>query len=164
MRILVAHATPPTLSDLEGGGGGDKDADGVSVVSGHSDRSKTTSQLEAAAKLPWYRNITCKDLRDIMPTFLILVGGLLVMIFVIPYAFSSVIQQLENAARMDRIQDLKKERAKNATAEAARNATLEAELSGASESTPEDSNSIPEKSRLLSSDSLTSYFSEWLNT
>jgi hypothetical protein len=30
-----------------------------------------------------------------MPTVLILLGGLLIMIFVIPYAFSSVIKQLE---------------------------------------------------------------------
>jgi hypothetical protein len=60
-----------------------------------SGRSKTTSQLEAIAKLPWYRGVTCKDVRDIMPTVLILLGGLLIMIFVIPYAFSSVIKQLE---------------------------------------------------------------------
>ncbi len=39
--------------------------------------------------------MTCKDVRDIMPTVLILLGGLLIMIFVIPYAFSSVIKQLE---------------------------------------------------------------------
>ncbi len=58
-------------------------------------RSKTTSQLEAIAKLPWYRGVTCKDVRDILPTVLILLGGLLIMIFVIPYAFSSVIKQLE---------------------------------------------------------------------
>ncbi len=44
---------------------------------------------------PRYRGVTCKDVRDIMPTVLILLGGLLIMIFVIPYAFSSVIKQLE---------------------------------------------------------------------
>ena len=70
-------------------------ADRVSIVSGASGRSKTTSQLEAISKLPWYRGVTCKDVRDIMPTVLILLGGLLIMIFVIPYAFSSVIKQLE---------------------------------------------------------------------
>ncbi|TRY71182.1 hypothetical protein TCAL_17321 [Tigriopus californicus] len=77
-------------------------ADRVSVFSGASGRSKTTSQLEAAAKLPWYRGVTCKDIRDIMPTLLILLGGLLIMIFVIPYAFSSVIKQLEAEQIMEK--------------------------------------------------------------
>ena len=80
-------------SDLEDGKA--PGADRVSIVSGASGRSKTTSQLEAISKLPWYRGVTCKDVRDIMPTVLILLGGLLIMIFVIPYAFSSVIKQLE---------------------------------------------------------------------
>lgn len=77
-----------------------EDNDGrLSALSNGSGKSKTTSQLEAAAKLPWYRGVTCKDIRDITPTLLILLGGLLIMIFVIPYAFSSVIAQLkaENA-------------------------------------------------------------------
>merc|ERR1711874_15958 len=67
--------------------------DRVSVVSGASGKSKTISQLEV--KLPWYKDITCKDIRDIMPTLLILFGGLLIMVLVIPYAFASVIRQLE---------------------------------------------------------------------
>ena len=48
--------------------------DRVSVLSGASGRSKTTSQLEAASKLPWYRGVTCKDIKDITPTVLILLG------------------------------------------------------------------------------------------
>ena len=146
-EILVAHATPPTIPDLEDGGV-DK-ADGVSVLSGHSDRSKTTSQLEADAKLPWYRGLTCKDLKDIMPTFLILLGGILIMIFVIPYAFSSVIKQLNVVGEMDRIMEEKAERQANATAAAA---AARAAAANASESTPDDSISEPESSRLLSSE------------
>jgi hypothetical protein len=146
-------------------GGTDKEADGLSVLSGHSDRSKTTSPLEAEAKLPWFRNVTCKDLKDITPTLLILLGGVLIMIFVIPYAFQSVIVQLKNVAELDAIQERNKQRQINATlerqAEIERNKTLEAEM--ASGSTPDDSDSIPEPSRLLSSESLTS-FSEGSNT
>ena len=89
-------------SDVEdGGGGGGATADRVSVLSGASGRSKTTSQLEAAKNLPWYRGVTCKDIKDITPTVLILIGGLLIMIFVIPYAFSSVIKQLEAEAALN---------------------------------------------------------------
>ena len=87
-------------SDVEDGGGG-ATADRVSVLSGASGRSKTTSQLEAAKNLPWYRGVTCKDIKDITPTVLILIGGLLIMIFVIPYAFSSVIKQLEAEAALN---------------------------------------------------------------
>lgn len=86
-------------SDVEEGAG--PHADRVSVLSGASGRSKTTSQLEAAAKLPWYRGVTCKDIKDITPTVVILIGGLLIMIFVIPYAFSSVIKQLEAEALIE---------------------------------------------------------------
>ena len=79
------------------------------MLSGGSERSKTTSQLEAAAKLPWYRGVTCKDLKAITPTVLILIAGLLIMIFIIPYAFSSVLSQLEQVAEMERLEALKKE-------------------------------------------------------
>ena len=64
---------------------------------------------EAAKNLPWYRGVTCKDLKDIMPTFLILVGGILILIFVIPYAFTSVLDQLHKVGEMERIQELNKE-------------------------------------------------------
>ena len=99
-------------SDVEDGGGG-QTADRVSVLSGASGRSKTTSQLEAASKLPWYRGVTCKDIKDITPTVLILIGGLLIMIFVIPYAFSSVIKQLEAESLLNEA----KEKAKKALIE-----------------------------------------------
>ena len=51
--------------------------------------------------MPWYRGVTCKDIKDITPTVVILIGGLLIMIFVIPYAFSSVIKQLEAEALIE---------------------------------------------------------------
>ena len=120
-------------SDVEDGGGGTT-ADRVSVLSGASGRSKTTSQLEAASKLPWYRGVTCKDIKDITPTVLILIGGLLIMIFVIPYAFSSVIKQLESEcllneakekAKMDlMVQRLQEANAAAAAEAAANNSTL----------------------------------------
>ena len=147
------------MPDLEDGDT-DKKADGLSVLSGQSDRSRTTSQLEAAAKLPWYRNVTCKDLKDITPTLLILLGGVLIMIFVIPYAFSSVIQQLKNVSKMESIQEMKKELARNATLEAIEREKAAANVSN---STPEDSESIPDPSRLISSEN-SSPFSEDLNT
>lgn len=151
-HILVAHAAPPTLSDVEDGDI-DKKADGISVLSHQSNDSRTTSQLEAASKLPWYRNVTCKDLKDITPTILILLGGILVMIFVIPYAFSSVIKQLNIVSEMDRIHAHKKEMARNASIEAANRTAEEALL----KLTQDDS--IPEPSRLVSSEN-SSQFSE----
>ena len=158
--VSVAHAAPPTLSDLEDGDI-DKKADGLSVISGHSDHSRTTSQLEEATKLPWYRSVTCKDLKDIMPTVLILVGGILICVLVIPYAFSSVLKQLDVVGEMDRIAEYKKELARNATIEAA---LRKAELENA-ESTPgSDSLSIPEPSRLISSDPSLPFSEELENT
>ena len=132
------------------------------MISGHSDHSRTTSQLEEATKLPWYRSVTCKDLKDIMPTVLILVGGILICVLVIPYAFSSVLKQLDVVGEMDRIAEYKKELARNATIEAA---LRKAELDNANaESTPgSDSLSIPEPSRLISSDPSLP-FSEELDT
>ena len=76
--------------------------DQISVLSGMSGRSKmgtAASQLDLQKseleKLPWYKGITCKDVRDIAPTLLILIGGLSLMIYVIPMAFGSVIRQLK---------------------------------------------------------------------
>lgn len=123
------------------------------MISGHSDHSRTTSQLEEATKLPWYRSVTCKDLKDIMPTVLILVGGILICVLVIPYAFSSVLKQLDVVGEMDRIAEWKKELARNATLEALKNADAEP--------TPEAS--ISETSRLISSDPSLP-FSEELDT
>jgi hypothetical protein len=96
-----------------------------------------------------------------MPTVLILLGGILIMIFVIPYAFSSVIQQLKNVSELDRIQEMKREAARNASLQAA----LEAEIkANASASTPKDLESIPEPSRLFSNSETSPPFSEGLNT
>ena len=95
-----------------------------------------------------------------MPTVLILVGGILICVLVIPYAFSSVLKQLDVVGEMDRIAEYKKELARNATIEAA---LRKAELENA-ESTPgSDSLSIPEPSRLISSDPSLP-FSEELDT
>jgi len=152
-QTQVAHAAPGTLPDLEDGDL-DKKADGLSVLSGKSDGSKTTSQLEAAKNLPWYRGVTCKDLKDITPTLLILLGGILIMIFVIPYAFTSVIKQLNNVLEMERIQELNKEIARNATL-AKEKARIEAERIAAEKafgSTPDDSETIPDPSQLLGSE------------
>lgn len=95
------------------------DSDTESVVSA---RSKTTSQLEEEAKMPWYRGVTCKDIRAITPTLLILLGGLLIMIFVIPYAFSSVIKQL----KAEQLMEEAKQRELEARLAARLNQTLEA--------------------------------------
>ena len=93
-----------------------------------------------------------------MPTVLILVGGILICVLVIPYAFSSVLKQLDVVGEMDRIAEYKKELARNATIEAALRKAENAE------STPgSDSLSIPEPSRLISSDPSLP-FSEELDT
>merc|ERR550517_2361554 len=65
--------------------------------------SKAAIQLEV--KLPWYKGITLKDIRDILPTLLILVIGLVIMILVIPYAFSSVFKQLAQEREMNRVRE-----------------------------------------------------------
>ena len=41
------------------------------------------------------RGVTCTDIKLIMPTVLILLFTLFIMVTVIPYAFSSVIKQLQ---------------------------------------------------------------------
>ena len=41
------------------------------------------------------RSVTCTDIKLIMPTVLILLFTLFIMVTVIPYAFSSVIKQLQ---------------------------------------------------------------------
>ena len=47
------------------------------------------------------RNITWKDMRLILPTLLILLFTVLVMVTVIPYAFSSVFRQMEAVRAME---------------------------------------------------------------
>ena len=90
-----------------------------------------------------------------MPTVLILVGGILICVLVIPYAFSSVLKQLDVVGEMDRISEYKKELARNATIEAA----LKKAENANAEPTPEG----PESSRLISSDPSLP-FSEELDT
>merc|ERR1739844_392581 len=71
---------------LEGGKPSDLEAqeDAGSVLSGIS---KDTFEEE--------RGVTCTDIKLIMPTVLILLFTLFIMVTVIPYAFSSVIKQLQ---------------------------------------------------------------------
>ena len=61
--------------------------DHQSVVSASSVPSKVCVKQD--------RSITCKDIKLIMPTLLILLFTIFVMVTVIPYAFSSVIKQLK---------------------------------------------------------------------
>jgi len=74
------------LSLTEGGKPSDLEAqvDAGSVLSGIS---KDTFEEE--------RGVTCTDIKLIMPTVLILLFTLFIMVTVIPYAFSSVIKQLQ---------------------------------------------------------------------
>eukprot|EP00090_Calanus_glacialis_P010462 TRINITY_DN18849_c0_g1_i1.p1 TRINITY_DN18849_c0_g1~~TRINITY_DN18849_c0_g1_i1.p1 ORF type:complete len:110 (-),score=40.14 TRINITY_DN18849_c0_g1_i1:83-412(-) len=58
-----------------------------SILSGGSVRSRLTGKEE--------RPVTCQDIRLIMPTVCILLFTILIMVTVIPYAFSSVIKQLQ---------------------------------------------------------------------
>jgi len=44
--------------------------------------------------------VTFKDIKQIMPTCLILIVTVIIMVTVIPYAFSSVIQQMQAADQM----------------------------------------------------------------
>ena len=46
------------------------------------------------------RSVTCMDIKLIMPTVLILIFTLFVMVTVIPYAFSNVINQLQAVRRL----------------------------------------------------------------
>jgi len=54
-------------------------------------QSHTGSDLSLQEK----KSITCRDIKLIMPTVLILVFTIFIMATVIPYAFSSVIKQLK---------------------------------------------------------------------
>ena len=73
-------------SKTEGGKPSDLEAqqDAGSVLSGIS---KDTFEED--------RGVTCTDIKLIMPTVLILLFTLFIMVTVIPYAFSSVIKQLQ---------------------------------------------------------------------
>ena len=47
------------------------------------------------------RSVTCRDIKLIMPTVIILIFTLFVMVTVIPYAFSSVIKQIQGVWAME---------------------------------------------------------------
>ena len=47
------------------------------------------------------RSVTCRDIKLIMPTVFILLIALFVMVTVIPYAFSSVIKQIQGVWAME---------------------------------------------------------------
>jgi hypothetical protein len=61
--------------------------------------------MSAQSKMPLKedldRNITWKDVQLILPTVLILLFTILVMVTVIPYAFSSVFRQMEAVRAME---------------------------------------------------------------
>ena len=65
----------------------------------------TYSAMSAQSKVPLKedldRNITWKDVQLILPTVLILLFTILVMVTVIPYAFSSVFRQMEAVRAME---------------------------------------------------------------
>jgi len=62
------------------------------------------------------RSVTCQDVKHIMPTVLILLFTLFVMVTVIPYAFSSVIKQLQGVWALE--EQLEADAALKAAAEA----------------------------------------------
>ena len=47
------------------------------------------------------RSVTCRDIKLIMPTVIILIFTLFVIVTVIPYAFSAVIKQLQGVWAME---------------------------------------------------------------
>jgi len=71
-----------------------------SVLSGGSKTSKffTKEQIE--------RKITLRDVQLIMPTVIILLFTIVIMITVIPYAFSSVLKQMEAVRALEAAADL----------------------------------------------------------
>jgi len=80
-RKTTMPSAPPRTSIQEG------HLDLNSVLSAGSGRSKVTVKED--------RGITLTDVKLIMPTVLILLFTLFIMVTVIPYAFSSVIKQLQ---------------------------------------------------------------------
>ena len=60
-----------------------------------------SAQSKAPLKEDLDRNITWKDVQLILPTVLILLFTILVMVTVIPYAFSSVFRQMEAVRAME---------------------------------------------------------------
>merc|ERR1719397_834693 len=67
------------------------DEEGQSIFSGHSGPFSARSRGTILED----RGISFQDIKSIMPTVLILIFTLLIMVTVIPYAFSNVIKQLQ---------------------------------------------------------------------
>ena len=72
-----------------------------SLNSMDSSYSVTSARSKAPLKEDMDRNITWKDVQLILPTVLILLFTVLVMVTVIPYAFSSVFRQMEAVNAME---------------------------------------------------------------
>ena len=66
-----------------------------------SSYSVTSARSKAPLKEDMDRNITWKDVQLILPTVLILLFTVLVMVTVIPYAFSTVFRQMEAVRAME---------------------------------------------------------------
>jgi len=92
---------PLSLDGLKVSAAGERGGDGSKSMSSRS--SKGSVQVEV--KLPWYMGITFKDVKAILPTLIILLVGLIIMICVIPYAFSSVFKQLEMEKKINRMRE-----------------------------------------------------------
>merc|ERR1711915_418238 len=82
---------------------------------GHESAGDTTSVLSGASghsKIPVKedpnRKITLRDIKLIMPTALILIFTVVIMVTVIPYAFSSVLKQMEAVRAMEAAAELAK--------------------------------------------------------
>eukprot|EP00090_Calanus_glacialis_P038065 TRINITY_DN6639_c0_g1_i1.p1 TRINITY_DN6639_c0_g1~~TRINITY_DN6639_c0_g1_i1.p1 ORF type:complete len:120 (+),score=29.12 TRINITY_DN6639_c0_g1_i1:60-419(+) len=73
-----------------------------SVLSGGSGRSKLPAKVDPD------RRITLKDIQLILPTALILVFTIVIMVTVIPYAFSAVLKQMEAVRAMEAAAELAK--------------------------------------------------------
>merc|ERR1712051_8764 len=73
-----------------------------SVLSGGSKMSKLCT------KEPVVRRITFRDVQLIMPTVIILVFTIVIMITVIPYAFSSVLKQMEAVRALEAASELRR--------------------------------------------------------
>merc|ERR1712156_211387 len=76
--------------------------DTTSVLSGASGRSKIPVKEDPN------RKITLRDIKLIMPTALILIFTVVIMVTVIPYAFSSVLKQMEAVRAMEAAAELAK--------------------------------------------------------
>jgi len=79
----------------------------ISLIDDQDDKDSITEEDEE------HDGVTFKDIKQIMPTCLILIVTVIIMVTVIPYAFSSVIKQMQAADQMadwkEQQEQLKKE-------------------------------------------------------